>query len=75
MSKLNMRNGAIFENSPSGTWLIKFEKLSSMLRKIIKVEKDTIITTLVEIYVEILISPMHEDTGNQTLIGNRTDSS
>lgn len=33
MSKLNMRNGAIFENSPSGAWLIKSEYLRKWLSR------------------------------------------
>jgi hypothetical protein len=33
MSKLNMRNGAIFENSPSGAWLISSEYLREVVKK------------------------------------------
>lgn len=33
MSKLNMRNGAIFENSPSGAWLISSECLRVVVKK------------------------------------------
>lgn len=32
ISKLSMRNGAIFENSPSGVWLIKSVQLTAIVK-------------------------------------------
>lgn len=50
MSKLNIRNGAIFENSPSGTWLTKFEKLRVCQGNIILPENIPIMQNIVCLY-------------------------
>jgi hypothetical protein len=67
MSKLNMRNGAIFEKSPSGAWLIKSEylrKWSSRKNLSRRKKLNTQITFAKFFNKPYLISNIRKDTGN-----------